>query len=147
MGGAKSRSKGARGERQAAEVFQRNGYPDTHRSAPMQAGQVERGYCDLAGTGLLRVEVKSWGRVPIARLAAEMLREECPGYEAVLASKDDRGPWLGTMDLARLSSCMAELERLRAIEARLKVVNPELHQALTSAGEVVPVATNLGAAS
>jgi hypothetical protein len=153
MGGAMSRRKGAAGERECAAVFSDNGFPDAHRMAPMQAGQMDRGYADLGGTGFLHVEVKRGEREALAARAAELVSVERPGYESVLASRRNRGPWLGTMALERLAVCMAELTRLRAIEARLKVAWPGVHAALTEPLPLVheldwePISATPGAAT
>jgi hypothetical protein len=130
--GKMSRDKGARFEREAADLFSAHGWPDAHRLGEAQAG--DKGttkYADLGGTGFLWVECKRGEKEALAARAAELIATERPGYEAVLVSRRNHGPALATMCAKRLATLMARLRDLQALEARVRALWPGVYEALT----------------
>lgn len=113
--GAKSRRKGAVGEREAVVLAIECGHTKAYRSAPLQAaigGADEHG--DIGGINGLYVEVKRHERVPVSRLAAELLETDRPGLTSVLLSRDNGSRWLATLDAREYLHRHDELLRLRS---------------------------------
>lgn len=110
----KSRDKGASGEREAAAIWRAGGYPEAQRSAQMQTALGDDRDADLRGTGLAWVEVKRHRVVPVGRLAVEVFAQERPGFEPVMAHRDDNREWMGTLPLPRLVAILRELDDWRS---------------------------------
>lgn len=125
--GAKSRNKGAAGEREAVCMAIECGHRSAHRTAPMQAGHADD-YGDIGGVQGLYLEVKRHARVPVSRLACELVEVERPGYTSVLLSRDDGERWLATLDAREYLRGHDEYLRLRDrvlfLEARLRNFAP-----------------------
>jgi hypothetical protein len=90
--GAKSRRKGAQGERDVANIAQEMGFGDAERAAPMQAGANRQDEPDVRTVGRLWIESKRYRRTPVNKFAREVLGEERPGFVSVLVYRDDRQP-------------------------------------------------------
>ncbi len=116
---ARSRTKGKRGELEVVALAIECGFLQARRASPMQAagGEVMP---DVDGIRGMWAEAKRWRKVPIARLARELLAVERPGFTAVLFSRDDGGPWLATLDARELLHRHRELLELRREVARLR---------------------------
>lgn len=114
-----SRDKGKRGELEVAHLFTDNGLP-ARRTAQMQAGvwSDDEGACEHADvTAVLApdlfVEVK---RQETLRLPAWTRKAEadCPeGRTPIVAYRQNRQPWRGSLDLAWLARELAELRHYR----------------------------------
>jgi hypothetical protein len=87
--GAKSRNKGAAGEREFVACAVEYGFRDAHRVAPMQAGHAEKPYPDVDGVGQLWIEVKRHKRVSVSGHFRDLYGEERPGFVPVLAYRED----------------------------------------------------------
>jgi Holliday junction resolvase len=111
--GAKSRRKGAGGEREFAALAEERGFPEAKRTAPMQAGGYADEYGDVSGIPLLYVECKRYRRTPVNRFAREVLHE-IPGLVPVLAWRDDGEPWRVTIDASAFLTLHREFLDLRA---------------------------------
>jgi Holliday junction resolvase len=116
--GAKSRRKGAGGEREFAALAEERGFLDAKRTAPMQAGGYADEFGDVSGVPLLYLECKRYRRTPVNRFAREVLHER-PGFVSVLAWRDDGQPWRVTLDAADFLTLHRELIDLRSQVARL----------------------------
>jgi Holliday junction resolvase len=119
MGGARSRRKGAGGEREFAALAEERGFPDSKRTAPMQAGGYADEFGDVSGIPLLYVECKRYRRTPVNRFSREVLVER-PGLVSVLAWRDDGEPWRVTLDAAAFLTLHRDLLNLRAEVLRLR---------------------------
>lgn len=86
--GAKSRRKGASGEREVVAIAREEGFASAVRTAPMQAGH-SLAYEDVAEVGRLAIEAKRYKRTPVNRFARVTLAKERPGFISVLAYRDD----------------------------------------------------------
>jgi hypothetical protein len=117
--GAKSRRKGAGGEREYAGVAVECGFKDAHRTAPMQAGHPSE-YGDVGGIPLNRTECKRYRRVPVNRFAREVLSRETPGFIDVLAWRDDGDEWNVTVRARNWLVLVRELVTLREENIRLR---------------------------
>jgi hypothetical protein len=117
--GAKSRRKGAGGEREFAALANERGFSDAKRTAPMQAGGYADEFGDVSGVPLLYLECKRYKRTPVNRFSREVLRER-PGLVSVLAWRDDGEPWRVTLDAADFLTLHRELLDLRAAVLRLQ---------------------------
>jgi hypothetical protein len=118
--GAKSRRKGAGGEREFAALAEERGFPDAKRTAPMQAGGYADEFGDVSGIPLLYVECKRYRRTPINRFSREVLGVERPGLVSVLAWRDDGEPWRVTLDATAFLTLHREYLELRAQLLRLR---------------------------
>ena len=115
--GAKSRRKGASGEREVAAVATALGIR-ARRTAPMQAGYGSSDDADVSIelVGLpLYLECKRYKRTPVARFARKLFAEERPGFVPVLAYRDDQqDAWHAVVPLAELLKLCRELSDRRA---------------------------------
>lgn len=93
--GAKSRRKGAVGEREVAVLLRRS-FPDARRRSSGEESQVERGR-DLSGVPGFCVQVCRAVRPPIERKLVEAQKVRAAGELAVAFTRSDRGMWLATM--------------------------------------------------
>ncbi len=122
--GAKSRRKGAGGEREFAALAAERGFPDAKRTAPMQAGGYADEFGDVSGVPLLYLECKRYRRTPVNRFSREVLPVERPGLVSVLAWRDDDQPWRVTLNAADFLTLHRELLALRGevlgLRARLE---------------------------
>ncbi len=116
---AKSRNKGAAGEREVVALAVECGFPNARRGAPMQSAGGEA-LADVDGVPGLWAEVKRHHHVQVPRLARELVTVERPGFTPVLFSRDDGGPWLATLDARELLHRHRELLDLRREVARLQ---------------------------
>jgi hypothetical protein len=107
------------GELEAVALAVEAGFPRARRAAPLQARDGEEAP-DVTGVGDLWLEAKRHRKVPVARLARELLSVERPGWTAVLVHRDDGGPWLATLDARELLHRHRELLDLRAEVAALR---------------------------
>lgn len=135
MSGAKSRRKGANGEREFAELAREAGFDGAKRTAPMQSGGYADEYGDVSGIPVVRVECKRYRRVPVNRFAHSL--PEAPGLVPVLAWRDDGKAWRVDLDAADFLAILRDLEdrrlecnRLRAARRTLPVVEPATEEAL-----------------
>lgn len=112
--GAKSRRKGANGERELAKVARECGWEGAKREAPMQAGHGDD-YPDIGDVKGLYIESKRYKKVPVTRFAEELLDKPArkDGLVPVLAHRDDHKPWRVTMDARFFFSAWKELQELR----------------------------------
>jgi Holliday junction resolvase len=118
--GAKSRRKGAGGEREFAALADERGFHDAKRTAPMQAGGYAEEFGDVSGVPLLYLECKRYRRTPVNRFSRDVLSVERPGLVSVLAWRDDGEPWRVTLDAAAFLTLHRELLNLRAEVLRLQ---------------------------
>lgn len=125
--GAKSRRKGAGGEREFAALANEHGFPHAKRTAPMQAGGYADEFGDVSGLDLLYVECKRYRRTPVSRFAREVLSVPRPGFVSVLAWRDDGEPWRVTLDAADFLTLHREFLNLRleAVGLRAKLARDE----------------------
>mgnify|MGYP003660019995 CR=1 FL=1 len=93
MSGSHSRNKGARGEREVANILRAAGY-DVHRSN--QSGGAHG--CDVEGVPGVWVEVKRGKRVNV-RSALRQACNDSDGREPVVVWRDDHSEWLVTCRL------------------------------------------------
>ncbi len=128
---AKSRNKGAAGEREVVVLAVEAGFAKARRGAPMQAAAGDA-LPDVDGIPGLWAEAKRHHHVQVPRLARELLAVERPGFTSVLFSRDDGGPWLATLDARELLHRHRELLDLRAEVLRLRRAAP----ATTADGDV-----------
>lgn len=100
--GAMQRRKGARLEREAAELL-RPAFPNVSRRAAGEESQERRGV-DLKGTGHLVVQVTGGARPALLRKFREVVAAipagrylDQPRPVALVLAKTDRGEWLATL--------------------------------------------------
>lgn len=118
--GARSRRKGAGGEREFAALANERGFPDAKRTAPMQAGGYSDEYGDVGGIPLSYVECKRYKRTPVNRFSREVLNVPRPGFVSVLAWRDDGEPWRVTLNATDYLTVLRELITLRNEVAGLR---------------------------
>lgn len=100
--GARSRRKGARGEREFVALAREAGFYRAERSAPMQAATGDAHHADLDHVGRLWVECKRHRRVNVQAAMRDLLAVERPGLTRVLLHRSDDGPALATLEAADL---------------------------------------------
>lgn len=115
--GAKSRRKGAQGEREVCAIDAEFEFR-SERTAPMQAGH--DGWDDAMSKeyplSLLKREVKRYRRTPVNKFVREYIVPEVPGYVPTLVWRDDHMPWMATLSYHSLISILAMLrDRTRAL--------------------------------
>lgn len=110
--GAKSRRKGAAGEREFVQLAREAGFYRAERSAPMQAATGDATHADLDHVGRLWVECKRHRRVNVQRAMRDLLATERPGLTRVLLHRSDDGPALATLEAAELLKLEAQALRI-----------------------------------
>lgn len=114
--GAKSRRKGAQGERELAQLARDCGFKDAKREAPMQAGHGSD-YPDVGQIHGLYVEGKRYKRTPVNKFARDLLDlpPRADGLLPVLMWRDDGiTKWRATLDgdvFLKMWNEMLELRR------------------------------------
>jgi hypothetical protein len=110
--GAKSRRKGAQGEREVCAVDAEFGFV-SKRTAPMQAGHGSKDWDDTMSKeyplSLLKREVKRYKKTPVNRFVSEYVVPEVPGFIPCLVWRDDQMPWMATMNYWELVKILATL--------------------------------------
>lgn len=103
--GKMQREKGARGEREIAQLL-RPVFPGVHRRSTGEESQTDQGR-DLADTPGLCAQVCRASRPPIERKVREALSASKSGELSVAFTRSDRGEWLATMPLPHWMSVYA----------------------------------------
>lgn len=129
---ARSRNKGARGEREAAEVL-REVYPGADR-APMQARGAKRDGCEVVGTPW-HVEVKIGARPPVLAAMRQAIRDS-KGARPLVLTRQDRGEWLATLRWEDLAALLRQAERASELAEEGRLARAA---AVQMAGQVVAV--------
>lgn len=115
--GAKSRRKGAQGERELVALARGLGFDGAKRTAPMQAGGYGIDFADVGGVPGLAIESKRYKRVPVNRLAPDALKPRADGLIPVLAYRDDGQPWRAVVDAQFFLALWKEVNDLRGAVA------------------------------
>lgn len=113
--GAKSRRKGATGERELVALVKGAGFDKAHRTAPMQAAQDgAQAYADLGEVPGLYVESKRYKTTPVHQCVREVegKRGRVAG-EPVLAYRNDNEGWRVNLDARFFFAAWNELHELR----------------------------------
>lgn len=112
--GAKSRRKGAAGERELAELARSVGFKDAKRTAPMQAaiGGANQ-FADIGNIPGLYCESKRYKKTPVGKFADEVLVPRADGNVPVLLYRDDGKPWRAVVDGQFLLALWKECQDLR----------------------------------
>jgi len=116
--GAHQRAKGARGEREAAELLRRV-YPLADRR-PMQARGAARDGCDVEGTPW-HVEVKRGAR-PSLLAALDQAERDTDGRPPLVLARQDRRGWVAVLrweDLQTLLEAASAGDRARTMAVSL----------------------------
>ena len=119
MSGKASRAKGARGEREAAELC-RHLWPLADRK-PMQARGAKRDGCEVEGTPWW-IEVKSAALpriLPALRQARRDSLASGDGRPPLVLAKTTREGWTVTMSFADFAGLVTEAQRARAIAVQM----------------------------
>ena len=123
---AKSRRKGAQGERDVCRIDAMHGF-ESKRTAPMQAGHGSADWDDAMSKewplSLLKREVKRYRRVPVNRFCRQYVEPEAPGFVPVLVHRDDDASWMATMQYHDLIKILAMLRDTRNDLDSLKVIH------------------------
>ncbi len=130
--GAKSRRKGASGERELAELARAYGFTDAKRSLAQARDGAERDDINDALPSIW-AEVKRYRVAPIQRAmrqAQEAAAANGNARGAVAFTRSNGGPWLATTSATLFLALLATRERLAAENARLEAA---LRETLESA--------------
>ena len=117
MSGRHSRDKGAKAEREVADMAVECGFVKARRFAPMQCADGNAG-ADVDRVGRLWLEVKRRGSGSLYGLACSVLFER-PGWIPAMAYREDGRPWLGVVPLRELLKLERDAGQLLATRAAL----------------------------
>lgn len=101
-----SRSKGSRGEKEAASKFREYGY-DVHRTA-QRTGMT--GLADIEGAPGLHIEVKRRERLDLYAAIAQAVRDHKDGTRPVVMWRKNDAEWLMTMRFEDFMALYTEWE-------------------------------------